>query len=1440
MRNFLPLVVLLLASVSSFAQNDFRSRQSGDWSDSDTWEEFNGTSWQNTATVPDESAGVITVESFMTVTIRTAVTANELIIPEDAILDIVSGGSLVLIDAAGTELDIAPGTFAGSVSVRSGAVLENQGEISSTTTNLSVSGEFIHNRNGGEIPPAGWASGSKLTVRGVTSQAPAGFGVSFSSLEWDCDTQTANVTLDGPLGSIGQDLLITSTNDQRLTLNNNNSVISDINGDFVIGSFSQVALTNSGTTTLTVHGQLVNDGILRFATAGGNATIRVENSIASSGDIYGNGSLAFTGSGALTATITGGTFDAIDYLIPDDAEVDFTSSILDGTGTFTAGNDVILHFGLTDPAGTLQNSTTGGALRVAPSSRTFGDNPELVFNGTAAQFIGDGVPSQPNVTLRINNASGVSLSGDLTATGDVLLTLGNLSLAGHHLTVEQTIFSGTGYDIVPDENAVLEIQGSGNFGRLPLPAGTQSFKSLILNRSGGSAQVELTSDVIIHEDLVLTDGRLVLENNTLELRADIVTGSGDLRTVSGSGIRIAGSGAFSGIPFSGVNNDLGDFIYERSGETFTTSDNMRIHNELGLYAGTVDNASDAIQLIDGAMIRRIDGILSGNQPNLVSGQFNVRYEGSPKTAGLELPPSTEPDILGNLIVSEGPVTLNNSTVVNGNVQISAGTLEVTNADLTVRGSSWVNNSGEFTHTNGTLLVEGTLVVSGSGTEQFADIQILNAASLSTEMLMFSGDLVVEAGGTLNLDGQLTANGATDQQVHVQGASIPEWVVNKSGGIVSVNEPLRLTGDLRIETASELASNGNLIITTDPADVFGGGRVDILPAGASVTGEVVSEWYQQDADPLGIPMYFGSTVSDATVSGLQDDILVTGAFTGADGGPVDPSLFIYDETIAGTVDNGWDAYPVTDNLAGIEAGRGYQAWVMGNSPVTIDLSGTLNQGDVIIPVSNTDSGTPVSDGWNLVANPYASSIGWDQLNGWDKSFVRSVIAVNVNGKFKYYNSSGAGQGTQLVLQKGLIAKHQAFWVQAISSGNLVVGEQTKAKAADVTSPVSPANQMLLSLSDGTNSDQALIVVSPGATSGYDPDLDAPKFDNRGMDIATVSADGTRMAFNFLEPLGCGEVIEVYIGDVVSGGHTLSVNTLELFDVPYLVTLRDNFLNVDHNVNNQPNYTFTVDDTDPATYENRFSLIFEADLDDLINENLSYSADNTICEGETGTVTFPTSQSGVTYQLELNGSPYGNPQTGTGATLFFDLVAADMAATNTLKVIATPAECATPVYLTEEKAITKSSVDPEILYAGGKLASNYTAGNTWYFNDLSNQISTANEITPTENGTYILTVSAGGCSATISYEYVVTSLEKDVIPALTVYPNPADGQELTVLISEWDNRQVTVEVITASGRYMEQSAFSASSFRIDVGNWAPGVYLLRITSGDQVYQERIIRK
>lgn len=112
MKSKLYIFIFLAATViRCFGQTagDYRSVNSGNWATLSTWETYNGTAWVAPATVPNNTSGVITIQSPNTVTIAATVNIDQVIVDVGAIL-INSVGTLTISNGAGVDLTVN-GTF---------------------------------------------------------------------------------------------------------------------------------------------------------------------------------------------------------------------------------------------------------------------------------------------------------------------------------------------------------------------------------------------------------------------------------------------------------------------------------------------------------------------------------------------------------------------------------------------------------------------------------------------------------------------------------------------------------------------------------------------------------------------------------------------------------------------------------------------------------------------------------------------------------------------------------------------------------------------------------------------------------------------------------------------------------------------------------------------------------------------------------------------------------------------------------------------------------------------------------------------------------------------------------------------------------------------------------------------------------------------------------
>ena len=144
--------------------------------------------------------------------------------------------------------------------------------------------------------------------------------------------------------------------------------------------------------------------------------------------------------------------------------------------------------------------------------------------------------------------------------------------------------------------------------------------------------------------------------------------------------------------------------------------------------------------------------------------------------------------------------------------------------------------------------------------------------------------------------------------------------------------------------------------------------------------------------------------------------------------------------------GWNSVHSGPNFS---AGRGYLYSVQETNP-TKEFIGNLNNGSVSYPITFTETLNPILfglKGFNLVGNPYPSSVDWQATSGWD----RTKLEVSGGGSdmwvwnptannYGVFNSA-SGVGTNSISR--YLAPMQGYFVKAANNGNLVFDNSVRA-------------------------------------------------------------------------------------------------------------------------------------------------------------------------------------------------------------------------------------------------------------------------------------------------------------------------------------------------------------------------------------------------------------
>jgi hypothetical protein len=246
-----------------------------------------------------------------------------------------------------------------------------------------------------------------------------------------------------------------------------------------------------------------------------------------------------------------------------------------------------------------------------------------------------------------------------------------------------------------------------------------------------------------------------------------------------------------------------------------------------------------------------------------------------------------------------------------------------------------------------------------------------------------------------------------------------------------------------------------------------------------------------------------------------------------------TLYFADE-----VNNLWTSYaPATMTIM-----QGYaRKYIIADADgdVAKTFTGALNTGNLSIPVSLT-----ATNGWNLVGNPYPSSIDWDLIKVPNAAVVAGSYYVRLNGNYGSYSS---GLGTVLTTKN--IPPMQAFWVRAIASGTFSCANSMRLHSTQNIYKTTFDNTLHLTVANDANSlfDDTYIRFNTDATDGFDGQYDAYKMFASDVNYPQVyTNDGTDdIAINNLTGLVGERNVALGFKTTISGQFTLTSDMVSTF-------------------------------------------------------------------------------------------------------------------------------------------------------------------------------------------------------------------------------------------------------------------------------------------------------
>jgi hypothetical protein len=263
---------------------------------------------------------------------------------------------------------------------------------------------------------------------------------------------------------------------------------------------------------------------------------------------------------------------------------------------------------------------------------------------------------------------------------------------------------------------------------------------------------------------------------------------------------------------------------------------------------------------------------------------------------------------------------------------------------------------------------------------------------------------------------------------------------------------------------------------------------------------------------------------------------------------------------------------------LTAGKGFALW--GDLP-TASFTGNLNAVNVGIGTTSVYAGADPDDkGWNLVGNPFASSINWDEIT--KPTGIDDAIYIHVNGSTwaTYIGGAGVNGGSEF------IAPCQGFFVRATANVTLTIPASSRVHnntAFFKNSDESVSDLVRLEISGNGYTDESVVRLKPEATAEFDGNWDAYKLFGSVAEAPQIYTFGpTPLAINAFR-----ELTTVPVGVRAGTSGTFTIAATEINDLQN-VKLEDTKTGIMTDLTSK-SYTFNFT---AGENESRFKLHFTA--------------------------------------------------------------------------------------------------------------------------------------------------------------------------------------------------------------------------------------------------------
>jgi len=876
------------------------------------------------------------------------------------------------------------------------------------------------------------------------------------------------------------------------------------------------------------------------------------------------------------------------------------------------------------------------------------------------------IPTAPNTQLFNSNIDFTFTGEKLTGFSGINTILGPWST---NCEFGEVIISQLGAESVKLEEI------------LPIGNSIEVTTGLFEIRSGGTAAgVGASAEFNLNAGTTLTvngningDGSNTSVFNTINLLGDVTTGTSGY--INADNITL-GSGSTFTINFNGANQTQG-WWYQTTGPTGTfdldptsvviynasTNQNvaaieygyLRLRSPSGTSTKTLQSSGNL--LVQNLMRLNSANVTFDTSPNpnpvILEGNLQNIGNWSPSqrvifsgTTAQSINGSNEITFAGGIRVSNTlGLTLNNIGVdIDNELDIDPScSFDPSDQVVTMSGNFRVDGDLIAGTSPGRFLFDGTTEFLGSGNNAFYNLDI----DASGTLIASSGAISVERNWTNNgvFDNNLgTVVFANTDPVSVSGSSTTSFYdLSLEGGTVNINGTVDLENVMSFvgSPTVDFDGSGSGVFTLLSSETRDAAIANVGTATLDGNMNIQRAIYTVGGDGRGYHI-MGFPVSGLTVAEIQDEMSVTGPFTGASTCPTSNctySIYAFDENAAGNgvFDDGYSGFPSSNNGESFTNGEGYYIFNYSGEPASgiIEGSGSVFSGDFSTTLSRT--GASSGSGWHMVSNPYPAPTDWSQ---WDRSNIEGGSA------YLYNPSSGSYELLDGSVQQ-LIPQGQGFFVRALSNGvSLSATEATKVTGTTPTYyRTLPQERFEIILKTPDYDDKTIVSFNQEATDNYEPKYDAIRLLNTYETLSTLTADEEMVKLNRLAPVtnseNCSRVIKLNLEQMVVGDdYSLDFNEINTINTQELI-LKDNFLNTESQITDDFIYNFQVTNEAASKGFERFEIVLNSNQPNQIS---TVSSD--VCPQQNASILLQNTESFVNYLVTDGNEVIANVE-GTGS-------------------------------------------------------------------------------------------------------------------------------------------------------------------------------------------------